>query len=59
MSVRLVEDRCGEHGASEKLGRQQGERHLQLLVDGLRAKDSTLPHRPLTRAQLDDLLVRE
>ena len=38
---------------------QQGERHLQLLVDGLRAKDSTLPHRPLTRAQLDDLLVRE
>jgi AcrR family transcriptional regulator len=60
MSVRLVEDRCGEHGASDKLGRrQQGERHLQLLVDGLRAKDSTLPHRPLTRAQLDDLLVRE
>lgn len=60
MSVRLVEDRCGEHGASDKLGRrQQGERHLQLLVDGLRAKDSTLPHRPLTRAQLDELLVRE
>jgi hypothetical protein len=59
MSVRSVEDLCGVHGASDKLGRQQGERHLQLLMDGLRARDSTLPHRPLTRAQLDDLLVRE
>jgi hypothetical protein len=35
MSVRSVEDRCGVHGASDKLGRQQGERHLQLLMDGL------------------------
>jgi len=55
MSVRSVEDRCGD------LGAQQGQRHLQLLIDGLRAtaSGSTLPHRPLTRAQLDDLLVRE
>jgi AcrR family transcriptional regulator len=55
MSVRSVEDRCGE------LGPQQGQRHLQLLIDGLRVtgSGSTLPHRPLTRAQLDDLLVRE
>jgi AcrR family transcriptional regulator len=61
MSVRSVEDRCGE------LGSQQGQRHLQLLIDGLRVtgagsgsgSGSTLPHRPLTRAQLGDLLVRE
>jgi AcrR family transcriptional regulator len=58
MSVRSVEDRCGEGGGYGNLGRHQGERHLQLLIDGLRAKNSTLPHRPLTRAQLDDLLVR-
>jgi AcrR family transcriptional regulator len=58
MSVRSVEDRCGVRGADGKLGTQQGERHLQLLMDGLRTTDSTLPHRPLTRAQLDDLLIR-
>ncbi|HEX3792945.1 MAG TPA: helix-turn-helix domain-containing protein [Acidimicrobiales bacterium] len=55
MSVRSVGDRCGDIGA------QQAERHLQLLMDGLRVTDGTavLPHRPLTRAQLDVLLVRE
>jgi AcrR family transcriptional regulator len=53
MSVRSVEDRCGE------LGYHQAARHLALLLDGLRATGSILPHRPLTRAQLDDLLVRE
>ena len=55
MSVRSVEDRCGE------LGPQQGQRQLQLLIDGLRTtgSGSTLPHRPLTRAQLGSLLVRE
>jgi AcrR family transcriptional regulator len=53
MSVRSVEDRCGE------LGSHQAARHLALLLDGLRATGSILPHRPLTRAQLDDLLVRE
>jgi hypothetical protein len=31
---------------------------LGLLIDGLRATDSALPQRPLTRGQLDDLLVR-
>jgi AcrR family transcriptional regulator len=59
LSVRAVEDRWGAGGAEAKLGRLQGERHLQLLIDGLRVKDSVLPNRPLTRAQLDDLLVRE
>lgn len=68
LSVRAVEDRCvvgaaGEaseaNEANEKIGRQQGERHLQLLFDGLRVNDSVLPHRPLSRAQLYDLLVRE
>jgi hypothetical protein len=64
LSVRAVEDRCvsgtaGEPGeANEKIGRQQGERHLQLLFDGLRVNDSVLPHRPLSRAQLYDLLAR-
>jgi AcrR family transcriptional regulator len=53
MSVRSVEDRCGRRGA------HQAARHLQLLMDGLRSTDSTLPYRPLSRAQLDDLLVRE
>jgi AcrR family transcriptional regulator len=65
LSVRAVEDRCvvgaaGEASeANEKIGRQQGERHLQLLFDGLRVNDSVLPHRPLSRAQLYELLVRE
>jgi AcrR family transcriptional regulator len=59
LSVRAVEDRWGVGGVDAKLGRQQGERYLQLLIDGLRVKDSVLPHRPLSRAQLDDLLVRE
>jgi AcrR family transcriptional regulator len=56
MSVRSVEDRCGG-----ELGPQQGQRQLQLLIDGLRntAPESTLPHRPLTRAQLGSLLVRD
>jgi AcrR family transcriptional regulator len=61
LSVRAVEDRCvvGDPGeANEKIGRQQGERHLQLLFDGLRVNDSVLPHRPLSRAKLYDLLVR-
>jgi AcrR family transcriptional regulator len=64
LSVRAVEDRyeageAGEAGeAAARLGRQQGERHLQLLFDGLRATGSTLPHRSLSRAQLYDLLVR-
>jgi AcrR family transcriptional regulator len=53
MSVRSVRDRVGEEGA------QQSERHLQLLIDGLRSSDSALPHRPLSRAKLDELLVRE
>ncbi len=44
--------------ATAKVGRQQGERHLQLLFDGLRTTGSVLPHRPLSRAQLYDLLVR-
>jgi AcrR family transcriptional regulator len=59
LSVRGVEDRWDAGEADAKLGRQQGERHLQLLIDGLRVTDSALPHRPLSRAQLDDLLVRE
>jgi AcrR family transcriptional regulator len=67
LSVRAVEDRyatgeaggAGEAGeAAAKLGRQQGERHLQLLFDGLRTTGSALPHRSLSRAQLYDLLVR-
>ena len=52
VAIRSVGERCGE------AGRQQSERHLELLIDGLRATDSTLPHRPLTRSQLDALLVR-
>jgi AcrR family transcriptional regulator len=59
MSVRSVEDRCGGLDAVGRLGSHQAERHLQLLMDGLRVTDSTLPHRPLTQAQLDELLVRE
>ncbi len=59
LSVRGVEDRWDAGEVDAKLGRQQGERHLQLLIDGLRATDSALPHRPLSRAQLDELLVRE
>jgi AcrR family transcriptional regulator len=59
LSVRAVEDRWDARCLDGKLGRQQGERYLQLLIDGLRVKDSVLPHRPLSRAQLDDLLVRE
>jgi AcrR family transcriptional regulator len=59
LSVRGVEDRWDAGEADAKLGRQQGERHLQLLIDGLRVTDSALPHRPLSRAQLDELLVRE
>jgi AcrR family transcriptional regulator len=58
LSVRAVEDRYEPTEAGAKLGRQQGERHLQLLFDGLRATHSTLPHRALSRAQLYDLLVR-
>jgi AcrR family transcriptional regulator len=61
LSVRAVEDRyeAGEaDDAAAKVGRQQGERHLQLLFDGLRTTGSVLPHRPLSRAQLYDLLVR-
>jgi len=64
LSVRAVEDRyvAGVAGVAgevnEKIGRQQGERHLQLLFDGLRVNDSVLPHRPLTRAQLYEMLVR-
>jgi hypothetical protein len=53
MSVRSVGDRGGAAGA------QQAERHLQLLMDGLRATDSVLPQRPLSRSQLNELLVRE
>jgi AcrR family transcriptional regulator len=51
---------AGSAGSSvtAKVGRQQGERHLQLLFDGLRTTGSVLPHRPLSRAQLYDLLVR-
>jgi AcrR family transcriptional regulator len=49
MSVRSVEDRCGE---------KQGERHLELLIDGLAPTTSTLPHRPLSRAVLNELLIR-
>jgi AcrR family transcriptional regulator len=59
VSVRAVEDRWDAAGADAKLGRQQGERHLQLLIDGLRVNDSVLPHRSLSRAQLGDLLIRE
>ena len=59
LSVRGVEDRWDAGEADAKLGRQQGERHLQLLIDGLRVTDSALPHRPLSRAQLDELLVME
>jgi AcrR family transcriptional regulator len=58
LSVRAVEDRYGEGEEAVKVGRQQGERHLQLLVDGLRVTGSALPHRALSRAQLYDLLVR-
>jgi AcrR family transcriptional regulator len=55
MSVRTVGDRCAE----AEVGRQQAERHLHLLMDGLRVTGLTsLPHRPLTRGQLDDLLTR-
>jgi AcrR family transcriptional regulator len=53
MAVRFVGERCGE------VGRRQVERHLELVIDGLRATDSALPHRPLTRGQLDDLLGRD
>ena len=59
LSVRAVEDRWDGGDADAKLGRQQSERHLQLLIDGLRVKDSLLPHHSLSRTQLDDLLVRE
>jgi AcrR family transcriptional regulator len=59
LSVRAVEDRWDVADADGKLGRQQGERHLQLLIDGLRVNDSALPHRSLSRAQLRDLLIRE
>jgi AcrR family transcriptional regulator len=59
LSVRAVEDRWDVAEADAKLGRQQGERHLQLLIDGLRVNDSALPHRSLSRAQLRDLLIRE
>jgi AcrR family transcriptional regulator len=58
LSVRAVEDRYEVGEAAARVGRQQGERHLQLLLDGLRATGSALPHRPLSRAQLYDLLVR-
>jgi AcrR family transcriptional regulator len=58
LSVRAVEDRYEADEVAAKLGRQQGERHLQLLFDGLRTTGSVLPHRPLSRAQLYDLLVR-
>jgi AcrR family transcriptional regulator len=58
LSVRAVEDRYGAGEASAKMGRQQGERHLQLLFDGLRATDSVLPHRPVPRSQLYDLLAQ-
>jgi AcrR family transcriptional regulator len=58
LSVRAVEDRYGEGEEAAKVGRQQGERHLQLLFDGLRVTGSALPHRALSRAQLYDLLVR-
>jgi AcrR family transcriptional regulator len=53
MSVRSV----GERGGA--IGDRQAERHLQLLLDGLRTQDSVLPHRPLTRAQLDRFVVRD
>jgi AcrR family transcriptional regulator len=53
MSVRSVSERAGA------VGTRQGERHLQLLCDGLRTHGSTLPHRPLTRPQLDSFLVRD
>jgi hypothetical protein len=59
LSVRAVEDRWDAADADAKLGRQQAERHLQLLIDGLRVKDSVLPHRPLSHSQLGDLLTRE
>jgi AcrR family transcriptional regulator len=59
LSVRAVEDRWDTADADAKLGRQQGERHLQLLIDGLRVNDSVLPHRSLSRTQLGDLLIRE
>jgi AcrR family transcriptional regulator len=59
LSVRAVEDRWDMSDVDAKFGRQQGERHLQLLIDGLRATGSVLPHRSLSRAQLDDLLVRQ
>jgi len=49
---------AGSSAVTAKVGRQQGERHLQLLFDGLRTTGSVLPHRPLSRAQLYDLLVR-
>jgi AcrR family transcriptional regulator len=52
MSARSVEDRCGE------LAPQQGRRHLELLIDGLRPTSTVLPHRPLSRAQLRELLIR-
>jgi AcrR family transcriptional regulator len=53
VAIRSVGERCGE------VGPQQSERHLELLIDGLRATASVLPHRPLTRSQLDALLVRK
>ena len=55
MSVRSVRDRC----ADPVRGAQQSERHLALLMDGLRAPGGPLPHRPLSRARLDELLMRQ
>ena len=56
LSVRAVEDRWYSPNADVKLGRQQGERHLQLLIDGLRLRDSSCHTRSRSRAERDDPL---
>jgi AcrR family transcriptional regulator len=53
MSVRSVADWCG----GGVVGARQAERHLQLLIDGLRPTDHGLPHRALSRARLDEVLI--
>jgi AcrR family transcriptional regulator len=50
LSVRAVETRSDA---------RQGERHLALLLDGLRTPSGALPHQPLSRDELSAALVRE
>ncbi len=62
LSVRSIEDRVAAQRADgtveTRLGSHQGERLLALLIDGLGVTGTTLPHRPLSRTQLGDVLVR-